>query len=127
PDGATGLGGWTDGEILRAIREGVDRDGKALFPMMPYDGYRYLSDADAEAIVAYMRTLSPVSHRVPPRRLPFPLPLILPSLPKPLTGPVSSPDPSSTVAYGEHLTMVAGCRFCHTPVDARTQPLPGKE
>src|SRR4029434_10708134 len=38
-DPETGLGGWTDGEILRAMREGVDRKGGALFPMMPYPGY----------------------------------------------------------------------------------------
>ena len=39
-DPETGLGGWTDGEVLRAVREGVDRKGQALFPMMPYEGYR---------------------------------------------------------------------------------------
>ena len=39
PDRETGIGSWTDGEILRAIREGVDRDGHALFPMMPYQQF----------------------------------------------------------------------------------------
>jgi hypothetical protein len=40
PDPETGLGSWTDGEKIRAIREGVDREGNALFPMMPYQGFR---------------------------------------------------------------------------------------
>ena len=39
PDSETGLGAWTDGEKIRAIREGVARDGRALFPMMPYQGF----------------------------------------------------------------------------------------
>src|SRR5213078_5341030 len=44
PDPETGLGRWSDGEVLRAIREGVDRNGEALFPMMPYTEFRNLSD-----------------------------------------------------------------------------------
>src|SRR5512135_127846 len=47
PDPETGLGRWTDGEILRAIREGVDRNGNALFPMMPYASYHEMADEDA--------------------------------------------------------------------------------
>ena len=46
PDSETGLGRWSDDEIGRAIREGVDRDGNALFPLMPYERYRSFSDED---------------------------------------------------------------------------------
>ena len=53
PDRETGLGDWTDGEVMRAIREGVSRDGRALFPMMPYKTLRQLSDTDTQAVVAY--------------------------------------------------------------------------
>src|SRR5262249_32647191 len=60
PDRETGLGAWTDGEIIRAIREGISRDGRALFPMMPYTNYRRMSDADVYAIVAYLRRLPAV-------------------------------------------------------------------
>jgi hypothetical protein len=127
PDPETGLGRWTDGEVLRAMREGVDRDGRALFPMMPYENFRDLSDADAEAVVAYLRTLSPVPNAVPARKLDFPLPLIVPGIPKPLAGPVGAPDPKDEVAYGRYLATVAGCKFCHTPVNERMQPLPGKD
>ncbi len=41
-DPTNGIGGWTDGEVMRAIREGVNRDGEAMFPMMPYPNYRAL-------------------------------------------------------------------------------------
>lgn len=56
PDPETGLGRWTDGEKIRAIRDGVDITGRALFPMMPYPGYRSMSDEDVQAVVAYMNS-----------------------------------------------------------------------
>ena len=56
---STGIGNWTDGEVIRAIREGVSRDGQALFPLMPYAGFRHMSDEDVYALVAYLRTLPP--------------------------------------------------------------------
>ena len=46
PDMETGIGSWTDGEKIRAIREGVDKDGRTLFPIMPYQFYRYMSDEE---------------------------------------------------------------------------------
>lgn len=73
PDREHGLGGWSDGEILRAMREGVNRKGEALFPMMPYEKLRVMSDEDAMSIVAYLRTLKPVDNAVAPRRLDFPV------------------------------------------------------
>ncbi len=66
-----GLASWTDNEILRAITAGVNRDGDVLFPVMPYRNYRYLTQGDAAAIITYVRTLSPIEHPVPPRRLNF--------------------------------------------------------
>ena len=65
PDPDTGLGKWTDGEIIRAIREGVDRDGNALFPIMPYSHFRNMSEEDAQAIVAYLRSLPPLGPAAP--------------------------------------------------------------
>ena len=47
----SGIGGWSDDQILRAIREGVDDEGNALFAVMPYQAYRYLSDEDALSVV----------------------------------------------------------------------------
>ncbi|MFL5348757.1 MAG: c-type cytochrome [Hyalangium sp.] len=121
-----GIGQWTDGELLRAIREGVDKNGQALFPLMPYDNFRHLSDDDALAVVAYLRTLPPVPGQRPARQLKFPLPIVVKFIPQPLTSPVSAPNKSDSVAYGRYLVTAAGCETCHTPVDGRHQPLPGK-
>jgi len=122
-----GLARWSDGEVLRAMREGVDRNGRALFPMMPYLGYRTLSDEDARAIVAYLRTLPPIHRSVPPKRIRFPLNLLLKSVPRPLEGPVASVSPADSVAYGKYLTTIGGCVGCHTTEDARHRPIPGME
>ncbi|WP_292903716.1 c-type cytochrome [Niveispirillum sp.] len=65
PDRQTGLGGWTDTEIVTALRTGVRPDGRQLAPVMPYMGYSQMNDADAAAIVAYLRSLTPVSAGVP--------------------------------------------------------------
>src|SRR5579884_1288814 len=88
PDRETGIGAWTDGEKMRAIREGVDKDGNALFPMMPYENFRHMSDEDATALVAYLDSLPPIRNRVPKMKVPFYLTLLLKSAPKPLDGPV---------------------------------------
>ena len=60
PDKETGIGNWTDGEKIRAIREGIGRDGHALFPMMPYESFRHMSDEDVYSLVAYLNSLPPV-------------------------------------------------------------------
>ena len=114
-DPETGLGRWTDGEILRAMREGIDNKGDALFPMMPYVHMRLLSDEDAKSIVVYLRTLKPIRNQVADKHLDFPVNLIVKFIPKPLDGPVSAPDPSDTLKYGEYLSRIGGCYECHTP------------
>ena len=126
-DPVTGLGSWTDGEILRAIREGVDRKGKALFPMMPYEFFHSMSDEDAYSIVAYLRTIKPVSHAVAKRQLDFPVNLLIKFAPKPITGSVRSPDPKDRVAYGQYLVTVGVCRMCHTPHDEKGQLIAGMD
>ncbi len=125
PDNDTGLGRWSDGEILRALREGVDRNGQALFPMMPYHVYRHLSDRDATAIVAYLRTLAPIENPQPATDVAFPVSFFIKTLPEPLAMAVEAINPADTVRHGELLAKVAGCEFCHTPVNERMAPLPG--
>lgn len=117
PDPETGLGKWSDGEILRAMREGVDRNGDALFPIMPYAHLRNLSDDDAKAIVAYLRTLRPIRYEKPKKQLNVPLNFIEKFIPQPLEGRVTAPDPNDSVAYGRYLTRIGGCYECHTPHD----------
>ena len=127
PDRETGIGSWTDGEILRAIREGVDRDGHALFPMMPYGAYRHMSDEDASAIVVYLRSLPPIRNAVRPKRIDFPVNLLVKGAPQPLSGPVAAPDAKADpIAYGRYLTVIAGCKGCHTPESRPGQPIPGR-
>lgn len=127
PDVESGIGSWTDGEIIRAIREGVDNHGLGLFPIMPYFIYRSLSDADVEAVVAYMRNLSPVRAERPERVIDFPMSMLIEMFPEPLDGPVPHPDPADPVAYGEYLATIARCGFCHTPRQARgKEGIPGK-
>ena len=126
-DPETGLGNWTDGEILRAMREGVDREGKALFPIMPYADLRHLSDEDAQSVVAYLRTLRPIRYQKPVKDLDPPLNIVEKFVPQPLEGPVIAPDRNDSVAWGQYLTTIAGCRDCHTPKDERNNSIPGQE
>jgi hypothetical protein len=126
PDPETGLGNWTDGEIKRAMREGVGRSGQALFPIMPYGQYRNVSEEDTNATIAYLRSLPPVKNPVPPSKIDFPVKYLIKLAPAPLTAPVPEPG-TDPVARGKYLARVSGCVFCHTPVDARHQPIASLE
>jgi mono/diheme cytochrome c family protein len=64
PDPETGIGTWTEADIVTAIRTGVRPDGRQLAPAMPWMGYAALTDQDATAIAAFLKTLPPVSHAV---------------------------------------------------------------
>jgi mono/diheme cytochrome c family protein len=125
PDPETGLGNWTDGEKIRAIREGIDRDGNALFPMMPYGGYRYMSDEDVQAIVAFLNSLPPIRNPLPKTQLAFPVSLLIKSAPKP-SGSVPAPDMNNKLKRGEYLVAIGGCMDCHTPME-KGQAIAGKE
>jgi len=124
PDPETGIGGWTDGEKIRAIREGVDRTGHALFPMMPYTSYRRMSDEDVESLVAYLDALPPVRNPLPRTRLSFPVGLMIKGVPRSAER-VAPRDRQDPVRYGEYLVAVAGCAECHTPVE-KGHPISGK-
>ena len=72
PDRATGIGAYSDAEFLRAVRQGIRRDGERLYPAMPYTSYRYLTEADALAIKAYLFSLAPVQAPARINTLGFP-------------------------------------------------------
>lgn len=123
PHPTAGVGAWTDGELLRAIREGVDRDGNGLFPRMPYEKFRdFLSDEDAYAIIAWMRSLPPSERITPSRKLPFPLAIVVKYLPAPVPEPVSPPR-GTPEQRGRVIAELAGCPTCHTPIDERHYPI----
>jgi mono/diheme cytochrome c family protein len=109
------LGSWSDGEIVRALTSGVTPDGRALFPLMNYPAYAKLCRQDVEALVSYVRTLTPSDNVVPERTLDFPLNLIVRTLPTPATLSDACPDKSDTVKQGGYLVNMAGCQDCHTP------------
>ncbi len=116
---------WTDGELYRAITSGVSRDGRALFPIMPYPNFSRMDKEDIYAIIAYIRSLPPVENRTKESEAAFPMSLIMRTIPSnPVHG--SRPDPSNKAAYGAYMTMAASCGDCHTPMD-KGEPLPGKE
>ena len=125
-DAETGVGAWTDGELIRAIREGISRDGSMLFPLMPYTEYRSMSDEDVDSIVAYIRTLPAVKRRQERSQVNFPINLFVKGAPQPVTAPVAAPDKSDRVRYGQYLTIIAGCRSCHTE-EWRGSPKPEAE
>ncbi|HTP35380.1 MAG TPA: c-type cytochrome [Candidatus Acidoferrales bacterium] len=114
PDKETGIGNWTDGEKIRAIREGISRDGTALFPMMGYERFRHMSDEDVYSLVAYLNTLTPIQNPLPRSKIIFPVSMLMKGAPQP-AGQVPEPDRSSKVKYGEYLVAMAGCMECHTP------------
>jgi mono/diheme cytochrome c family protein len=117
-----GIGDWTDGEIFRAITSGVTKDGRALFPIMPYP---YLGKADREdiyAVIAYIRTLEPVERSYPEATSNFPMNFIInliPSEPELRDGI----DHSNKLEYGEYLAW--SCVECHT-VAEKGQIIPEK-
>ena len=127
-DKETGIGDWTDGEIIRSMREGVGKDGRALFPIMPYFIFKDISDEDSAAIVAYMRALPPVHAERPQREIDFPMNVLIRLWPQPLTEPVLTPDRAETIAYGRYLSAIGRCSFCHTPRTGRgIAGIPGRE
>lgn len=108
-DKETGIGGWTDEQIIAAVREGKRPDGQGFRPFMPSRFYNVLSDDDAKALVAFVRTIEPVANKVELSELPMP-----PIPPAPAKGMAASPD--DPVAYGEYLTTLMHCVGCHTPM-----------
>jgi mono/diheme cytochrome c family protein len=120
PDTATGIGTWTDGEIAQAVREGITKDRHLLFPIMPMDWLKDLSDDDVLSIVAYLRSIPPVHNPVPERQLLLPAKaLIAFNILKPapaITKPIVAPPAGATIEYGRYFaTAAAGCADCHTP------------
>jgi mono/diheme cytochrome c family protein len=73
PDKKTGIGDYSDTDFLNAVRRGIRRDGRPLYPAMIYTSYTYMTDADALAIKAYLFSLAPVHtpHRANTLTFPF--------------------------------------------------------
>lgn len=120
----TFLKNYTDGELYRLITTGVTKDGRALFPMMPYLAYGKMDPEDVKAVIAFIRTLEPKEGSYPAAELNFPLNFIVKTIPRD-PSPLTRPDPSDTLKYGEYLFTIAACADCHTPME-KGEPIPGK-
>jgi mono/diheme cytochrome c family protein len=113
PDKETGIGNWSDAQLMVAIREGKRPDGSLIGPPMPYDLYRGLSDKDTGAIIAYLRNLKPVKNAT--RKSVYKMPL--PPAYGPPVGFIPDVPRTDKVKYGEYLAGPLGhCMECHTPM-----------
>ena len=72
PDAETGLGRWSFSAFQRAMREGISRDGRHLYPAFPYTAFARTSDDDLQALYAYFMSLPAVRAETPPAELRFP-------------------------------------------------------
>jgi len=112
PDRETGIGDWSVGQIVYALRNGIRPNGTMIGPPMPIQFYRQLSDRDAMAIAIYLKSLKPVHQEVARSRYKVPLR----SSYGPIVGRVAELDRHDKIAYGAYLAgPVAHCIECHTP------------
>jgi mono/diheme cytochrome c family protein len=119
-DQETGIGGWSDKEILNAMTKGIRPNGERLLPVMPYEAYSGMAEQDLKALIAYLRTLKPVRKETPLLKtwVPF-YRSLLARLWLELFGRFSNPlakAPTRGIERGRYLVQhVSLCSDCHTP------------
>ncbi len=121
PDKDTGLGSWTDAEIGRAIRQGINRKGERLFPLMPSHFFQSMADQDLGDLIAYLRTVPAAKKPTEQKTVMTIERSVVPSLPV-LDGGVPLPPASDPVARGKYIVTLANCHTCHSPTQ-KGQPL----
>ena len=121
PHPESGIGRWSEAAFIRAMREGVARDGSHLFPAFPYTHFTKVRDQDLQALYAYIMTREPVDAQAPENELAFPFNIRLlqagwkllffePGVWQP------AEDKSDAWNRGEYLAEgLAHCSACHTP------------
>ncbi len=124
PDVETGIGAWSYPAFERAMREGIHRDGRHLYPAFPYTHFARTTDADMQALYAYLMAQSPVRAETPQNALAFPFNL------RPLMAgwnalfhqpSVFQPDPTKSETWNRGAYLVEGlghCSACHSPRNA---------
>lgn len=124
PDPKSGIGGWTDADFIRAMREGRAPDGSAYYPSFPYTSYTRMSDEDLVALKAYLDTVPAVERTSPDHELGFPfnqrwgIRLWQTAF---FTPGRFVPDPARDAAWNRGAYLVLGpghCGECHTPRDS---------
>jgi len=120
----SGISRYTDGELFRVITAGVTKEGKAMFPLMPYPYYGRMDKEDIYSIIAYIRSIPAIENQVPESEADFPVNFIINTIPK-KGEPQAKPDKKDMLAYGAYMTNAAGCAECHTQAD-KGQIIPEK-
>ena len=113
PDVATGIGAWSDEEIVRAIKDGIGKNGRLLNPEMPSRYFHTLGDDETHAIVLYLRSIPPVRNQLPEmsKYVPGKHPATI------AMDSIRLSKSSAMVTRGAHLVRLAGCETCHTPAN----------
>ncbi|CCE09513.1 putative Isoquinoline 1-oxidoreductase [Bradyrhizobium sp. STM 3843] len=124
PDVETGVGGWSYPAFERAMREGIHRDGRQLYPAFPYPHFAKTSDADLQALYAYLMAQAPVRQQAPASELRFPFNL------RPLVAGWNAlfhdaspfkPDTAKSEQWNRGFYLVESlghCSACHSPRNA---------
>jgi mono/diheme cytochrome c family protein len=114
PDKETGIGGWTDAEIKTVMRTGIRPNGVHVAMIMPTGFYHIMTDRDLDAVVAYLRTLKPVSNKVadPVYKMPQ-VEHVIPGGEKPFIETMMG----DKLKKGFYLVTIAHCMECHTPLE----------
>jgi len=108
-----GISRYTDGELFRVITTGVNKEGKAMFPVMPYHYYGRMDEEDIKSIIAYIRTLKPIKNDVPKSSPDFPMSIIINTIPSKASF-TKMPAKTDVVNYGKYIVNAAACMECHT-------------
>lgn len=112
----SGISRYTDGELFRLITTGVTREGRAMFPVMPYHYYGQMDPEDIKSMIAYIRTLQPINSPVAESVADFPMNFIINTIPQ-KASPHKRPAKSDQLAYGAYMTNASACIECHSPVN----------
>lgn len=121
PDDATGIGRYDADTFYRALHEGIDREGRHLYPAFPYPYYTRVTREDSDAMFAYLRTVPPAQHAMERNQLPFPFnirPLVAAWNLLFLDKGTPAPDPARSGEWNRGAYLVQGlghCEACHTP------------
>jgi cytochrome c553 len=125
PDVATGIGSWSEDDIVKALRTGVRKDGTNLFLFAPHTFYKNLTEEDARALAAYLKSLPPVSNEVGARsipeivqRLPYLATTLQPMTPRPSSELPQTPAGRNPQRAMYLTTSLVGCMECHSHHDA---------
>ena len=128
PDPKTGIGSWTDEQIITAVRLGRRPNGERILPVHPFTSFNGMAEEDLTALVKFLRSVPPVNKPTPPKRITIPmfesvfLPAWLMTFASKETPPATAP--VSGVARGEYLVRAVGhCSECHTARSALTMAL----